>query len=165
MDIFWKNQNLRSVTLFVLGVIVGAGALWIIVSGSPVVSDIFYGQATPADESEGNVATTTALLVAEQLPGKMAVIGQVNLGKMSWIAIHEYRNGKNGEVLGARVFTSGKQSGIIQLNKPMLDGGVYSAVVHDYDGKKEFDSKSSYKPTIGTDGKPIMVIFAASSRD
>lgn len=165
MDIFWKNQNMRLAVVFVFGIIIGAGSLWIIVSGSPVVSDIFIGQTTPADESEGGVATTTTLLVAEQFPGKKVVIGQINLDKSAWVAIHDYRGGKSGNVLGAKLFSPGKQSGIIELKTAMADGAIYSAIVHEYSGEKEFDYKSYYKPMQGTDGKPIMAVFAASSKD
>jgi hypothetical protein len=85
----------------------------------------------------------------------------VYLASPAWVVIRESNNGTAGNLMGARLFEKGSNSGIVQLLTSMKVGKSYIAEVHTDDGDALFDLK---KDAIlkGSDGKAIMATFRAT---
>ena len=181
----WKNQNVRLVAVFIAGVLVGMALFWQGSHRTPSVNKINVSSNIPniensnaagtapdsiavssLNENDGSaqtIAQAPSLKVGDQNPGKMVVVAQAVLDQPEWVVIHDSdSNGQPGNVLGARLFAKGRNSGIVQLLQATVAGQKYIAVVHTYSGAKTpFDSKVDL-PMKTASGDLIMSTFSVT---
>lgn len=75
-----------------------------------------------------------------------------------WVAIHEDRDGKPGNVLGAQFYAAGEtKGGLVDLLRPTVKGTYYAMLHHD-DGDHQFDFTKDF-PMTDASGKPVMAGF------
>lgn len=105
--------------------------------------------------------SVTGIKVEEQNPGRIVVVNQVLIDAPGWVVIREDANGRPGNILGARLFGKGSNSGVIQLLNSMKVGKSYFAVVHKDNGNEAFELA---KDTILKDanGTEVMTKFAVT---
>ncbi|HEY4514933.1 MAG TPA: hypothetical protein VJJ22_02120 [Candidatus Paceibacterota bacterium] len=104
--------------------------------------------------------TVSSVMVANQSAGGMVKIDKVSLTSDGWVVIHEDRDGKPGNALGAQRFDKGTYTGgQVELARSTVAGGKYYAMLHMDDGDKMFDLKTD-TPTM-EDGAVIMTSFTA----
>ncbi|MBI2096779.1 MAG: hypothetical protein HYT40_01310 [Candidatus Sungbacteria bacterium] len=118
-----------------------------------------------------NFSTTTAdslilgsnaIAVENQKAGDRVEVSGVTFGADGgWVAIHEDREGKPGNILGARIFPGGEtRNGFVELLRPTVNG-VYYAMLHRDDGDRQFDYLKD-TPLTNSAGNVIMVRFVVS---
>lgn len=172
-----KDQNMRLASVFVLGVLVGVGGFWLREHRTGTIEDLQVSTkenfasttdlniaTSPIVETEGSVLVTSSphIQMADQNPGKLVVVAQAVLDAPAWVVIRDSVNGKPGNVLGARLFDKGKNSGLIQLLRATEVGKQYIAVLHAYSGvKKPFDVKSDL-PLKNQNGDSVMAAFSVT---
>jgi hypothetical protein len=165
----YMNKNTPRIIISVIIIVIVIGIGYVVLKGGksgdtttvkPVVIDNNTAASSSATE-EGVSLKGVGITVDDQNPGFLVVVSQVFVNAPSWVVIHEDVNGTPGNILGARLFEKGSNSGIIQLLNSMKVGKSYLAVVHGDNGDGTFDLK---KDTIlkGTDGKNIMAKFSVT---
>ncbi|MFA6364898.1 MAG: hypothetical protein WCW78_00650 [Candidatus Paceibacterota bacterium] len=135
-----------------------------------LVGWIIFSPARPATETGENEVSATPLVLSgknvvsvdDQLPGTTVTIQSVTLENAGWVAIHEDRDGKPGNILGASWFPAGTNSGSVELLRTTTDGGTYYAMMHNDDGNKLFDYKVDM-PLTDESGNPLMVKFMTTA--
>ncbi|TSC78972.1 MAG: hypothetical protein G01um101433_32 [Parcubacteria group bacterium Gr01-1014_33] len=100
--------------------------------------------------------------VSDQVQGHTVKVESVSLEKTAWVVIHEDREGKPGNILGAHRFPAGSGSGEVELLRDTAEGKVYYAMIHTDDGDGTFDYKKDV-PLAGSSGAPLMVKFTATA--
>lgn len=100
------------------------------------------------DNSLGSNATTTTsvattenkVAVSNQPAGNMVKLDSVSMTFDGWVVVHEDRDGKPGNILGAQRFDKGTYtSGQVELLRGTVAGGKYYVMLHDDDGDRVFD--------------------------
>lgn len=171
----WKNPNVRLVSVFILGILVGVGGFWLgthrenpLKATNPLV--LLGNQNTTTtpeaatsnlteNDAAGTVSQTPGLKVEDQNPGKTVVVAQASLLKPAWVVVRESIGGKPGNVLGARLFDKGRNSGIVPLLRATVVGQSYYAELYTYSGvKRPFDVKLD-TPLKNADGGTVWVKF------
>ena len=75
--------------------------------------------------------------------------------------IHEARDGKPGNVLGAQFYAAGEtKNGTVYLLRPTV-AGTYYAILHTDNGDHEFDLTIDFPVTYSA-GNPVMARFTVS---
>ena len=100
----------------------------------------------------------TAVAVDEQKAGNTVAVTMLTLSNPGWVVIHEDRNGKPGNVLGATWYQAGIHLAKVELLRSTVVGGTYYAMIHSDDGDKQFDLKKDL-PLMDASGNPIMAMF------
>ena len=92
-------------------------------------------------ESSGNAGASgkNVIIVNDQPAGNQVSVALVTLEEGGWVAVHEDRNGKLGNILGAQFFPAGTQSGAVDLLRAMEEGKMYYAILRGDDGDRQFD--------------------------
>ena len=115
---------------------------------------------TPGVRAEMVVSTgQDVLAVGNQKAGDMVELNVVTVSANTWVAIHEEKDGKWGNVLGAKMFEPGVHLGQVRLLRAMAPKGVYYATLYRDDGDKDFslDKDGGVKNATG----PIFAKFTA----
>lgn len=151
-----KNSRVRLYLTVVLCFAAGLGLAWLLFSssGAPV---------NEAENSEVSVSELNSAVQAEdQVFGPQAVIKAVKFeNRAGWVAVHEDREGKPGNILGAAWLPVGENKEVkVELLRPMEAGKTYYAMLHDDDGDKQFNYKNDLSLPSST-GEPIMAAFRA----
>lgn len=95
--------------------------------------------------------------VADQSAGGTVRIEMAKLANSGWVVIHEDRNGKPGNILGARRVNAGTMKDFsIELLRPTVKG-VYYAMLHADDGDRTFDHQKD--SLLERNGAPVMMRF------
>jgi hypothetical protein len=157
-----KKLILASAGAFVVGFFIA----WLVFGGSGTANDAAgknEDTASPLTENTFVPFSGTASITAvNQKPGRTASVSSAETDKESWIAIHEDREGKPGNILGAKKIGVGATQNIeVSLLREMKDGGTYYAMLHAEDGDGSFDYKKD-TPLLDSEGNPIMISFVAS---
>lgn len=173
----YENNARRSlyiaVVAFLAGVLVGFGSyrVWPGINGEyagirqsdeervPLFID--EGSLTPQDRGlreDLRVSGGDVIIVNDQPAGNKVTVELVTTNEGGWVAIHEDRNGKPGNILGAQFFSSGAQSGAVDLLRATEGGKIYYAVLRSDDGDRQFD----YTKDVPLDGKTL-VSFTANA--
>ena len=173
--------------LVIVGVIffvVGFGASWLIFGRSQAPSSA-QGDGEQVSEEKGNTskqanisgATETpqaptptpatagknAIGAENQPPGSKVKLGSLSLEKTGWAVVHEDRDGKPGNILGAQRFAAGTYTtGEVDLLRKTTEGKAYYAMLHADDGDGKFDHKKDL-PLLDASGSPLMVKFTATA--
>ena len=178
----WKDQNVRIAASFLVGVLVGVGGYWMYTTDDRVTTEVDSQEVAGLEDmiasttlnvdttsvAKSNQAevdmsgATTTLRVDNQNPGKYVVVAHAALRKPAWVAIHEEVDGKPGNIIGARLFDTGKNSGIVELLRPTVVGKNYYAMLHVYNNvKRPFNYKVDV-PMKDERGNMVMVKFAVT---
>ena len=149
----------------IIAAIIVAGAAGYFMGKSSVAPSQTNGAAQTNSSGLGSSAGTSfilgknAIVVEDQAPGNQVVISTAALEEGGgWVAIHEDRDGKPGNILGAQFFPAGEtRNGFVDLLRPTVKG-VYYAMLHRDDGDHQFDL-SKDAPITDTTGSVIMMRF------
>jgi|TARA_Y100000310_G_scaffold345555_1_gene466498 hypothetical protein len=166
-----KTANKRIIIALISGVIIGAGAVWVLMAQ-------IIDREIPRDEDETelisdsndvNISVTSGaqmesarIVVGVQLFGKSVRLQEVALPESSWVAIHEDVDGKLGNILGAQRFDQGVHSGTVDLLRETVGESLYYAVVYRDDGDKVFNLDAD-APAVDVEGALIMTAFRTTS--
>jgi hypothetical protein len=167
-----KQRGPIIILIVVVVVIIGAILIWnsnktankndASKDATSIVDNNVVASSTLNEEGGGGITGTGAgIVVDDQNPGRVVTVNQVSLTKPGWVIIKEAVNGKPGSIIGARLFGQGKNSGLIELLRPMVIGRSYYAVVYNDDGDQKYDPKKDLVLK-GTNGADIMVLFAVT---
>lgn len=96
----------------------------------------------------------------DQAPGTMVNIAELRLQEMSWIVVHEDRDGAPGNILGAQRLRPTDTAGTVELLRATEGGKLYYAMIHADDGDNAFDPEKD-TPKKDENGNFIMVRFTA----
>ena len=160
MDFKDKNQLIAAVAVVV--VVAAVGGFWLgwttaRQSGEQAMLD------GGGDVSGAVLVGGNAIAVADQPAGMNVAISMVTLAKDGWVAIHEDRDGKPGNILGAQWFPAGQaRSGSVELLRSTENGKVYYAMLHSDDGDHKFDRAVDIAISDPL-GNAIMMRFVATS--
>jgi hypothetical protein len=163
------NQKVRIIIALVVGILLGFGIFKVWDNSStPAVEETdstgIVNTNKPASSKlteEGSTVSGNgqAIKVEDQNPGRVVVVYQVSLDKPAWVVVREDAGGKPGNILGARLFDKGNNSGIVELLRPMQDGKNYFATLMSDDGDNSFDLKKDL-PIKDASGNEIASKFA-----
>ncbi len=142
------KEIVRNLILLTVGVLVGAGTMWLYQRGSfDTPSDARSPASSERNGTTGRLGKDVATLpledvlsVYDQQPG-MSVVVSATLSQVSWIVIHESRDGGLGNALGAGKFQPGKSTGDVPLLRATAPSSIYHAVIYRDDGDGVFDLK------------------------
>ncbi len=146
--------------------VVGIGLVWFIFAR--VASKSGAGSGNAISESPLVLAGKNTITLDDQLFGNTVSIKSIDLANDSWVAIHEDLDGKPGNILGAAWFPAGVSSGVVELQRPTVDGATYYAMLHadkkprGEDGHKVFDLKVDV-PLTDESGQPLMAKFMTTA--
>lgn len=155
------NQNNFIIAGIILVIVAGALGLWI---GRAIYLPEPMPEGAIQDSNLLNsLAGGNAIAVNDQPPGVKVIISFVTLAKDGWVAIHEDRDGKPGNILGARRFNAGeRQSGAVDLLRATEPEKVYYAMLHSDDGDHQFDRAKDPAVT-DPQGNAIMMRFVTAA--
>lgn len=121
-------------------------------------------EALPPGSALGTITLGgNAVAVNDQAPGLRVAVAMVTLARDGWVVIHEDRDGKPGNILGAQRFGSGaNQSGSVDLLRSTEEGRVYYAMLHSDDGDRAFDHAKDL-PLTDPQGNVILMRFVAAA--
>ncbi len=167
---------------FVVGLLVGAGAVWIWSVNTKNVEAPEKSDETskstlatttsqkPTDTPSTSTATSVSasavdLEVNNQLSGNHVNITSVTFPSMGgWVVIHEVSEGELGNALGAQYFSEGSWSGTVSLLRNTVVGNTYAAVLYGDNGDRQFTLTTDKPLTdVGT-SQVIMKFFVATSQ-
>lgn len=156
----------------VCAMLFGAAGFWLgrsVERGVAPVLNVSSSGGEPAlstgglDISGVTLAGGNAIAVNDQSLGNAANIAMVTLAKDGWVVIHEGRDGRAGNILGAKRFNAGQnQSGAVELLRSTEEEKVYFAMLHSDDGDRQFD-RAKDLPVTDPQGNVIMMRFVATS--
>jgi hypothetical protein len=166
-----QNQNVRLLIALVLGILIGLGSFWLWGNRSNSMNQLApeglldtttAASSTAVEEGDGGLTGSgPAVKIEDQNPGRLVVVYQVSLTKPGWVVIRDNNNGQVGNILGARLFDSGKNSGLIPLLRATVVDKKYFAVLHNDNGDNIFDPKKDL-PIKDSKGIEIMSPFSVS---
>jgi hypothetical protein len=173
-----KSSSIQKlIAVFVVGVIIGGGSVWMWLGKSADTDGVSKADKERISESgetanvlsSGGIIsdeTGNAILVQNQARGNSVSIDTVVLSQIGWVAIHEDRDGEPGNILGAKLFDVGRNSGTVELLRPTVEGGIYYAMLHDEADIGNNGFAFDYQvdlPILDSSGKPIMKKFSIIS--
>jgi hypothetical protein len=152
-----KNGKVRLYLTVVLCFVAGLGLAWLLFSaGGNKAEEMKVSEVASSTVSE------TRVTAEDQIFGPQATVAAVRFEtRAGWVAIHEDREGKPGNILGAAWLPVGEHLATkVDLLRPMEAGKTYYAMLHDDDGDKQFNYKNDLSLPSAT-GEPIMMAFRA----
>ena len=104
-----------------------------------------------------------AILVEHQKSGTSEVVVSLAvLEKAGYVVIHEDDNGVPGAIIGASaLLPTGGENIRVAVDKTLVDGSVYYAMLHVDDGDDTYDPAKD-KPVTDAQGNIILMSFTAS---
>ena len=117
--------------------------------------------AAMAQPTSDMMAGKNEVKVADQAAGNKVILSSVLLEKSTWVVVHEDRDGKPGNILGAHRFNAGVSLGVVELVRGTTAGGVYYTMLHIDDGERGFDYKKDI-PLTDADGNFVLTRFMAN---
>ncbi len=158
----------------IVGIVVALGGIWLWNNrgaassvkedtGAAMVDNNSIASSTLTEEgSSGIVGNGPAIKIDDQNPGRLVTVAQVSLKAPGWVLIRDDNNGVPGNILGARLFDKGKNSGIVELLRPMVVGKSYFAAISNDDGNPHLFEPSKDLPIKDASGAVIMTKFSAT---
>jgi len=109
---------------------------------------------TPMLSAATTVASSGALAVKviDQLAGDVVVISVTGVAEPIWVAVRETKDGKTGNILGARKVFVGEDASTVQLLRPTVAGGTYTAVLYKDVGDPTFNYREDVL-ILGVEGR------------
>ncbi len=149
----------------IVAAIIIAGVAGYFIGSSSVSGPVGSGSIKDSNDiglpaaAGGFLLGKNAIAVEDQVPGNQVTISTAVFDEGGgWVAIHEDRDGKPGNILGAQIFPAGEtRSGFVNLLRPTVRG-VYYAMLHRDDGDREFNHAKD-APITDAAGSVIMMRF------
>ncbi len=95
-----------------------------------------------ATETAFETGAGAGVTVKDQEAGSKVVIDSVEAKETLWVAVREEKDGKLGNILGARKAFAGKGENVsVELLRPTVSGGTYRVVVYRDVGASDFNYK------------------------
>lgn len=129
----------------------------------------YFSKSAPEGAIQENsspdlLAGENAIAVNDQPPGMAVAISFITFAHDGWVVIHEDRDNKPGNILGAQRFNAGeRQSGSVELLRATEPEKVYYAMLHSDDGDRQF-AREKDLPIADPQGNIIMMRFIAASK-
>lgn len=119
--------------------------------------------STQPTETSSSVGASANVVVAEnQSSGGSVLVKLASLAQDGWVVVHEDRDGKPGNVLGATYRTAGLYNNVtVRLLRGTTAGGTYYVMIHKDDGNKDDFSLKTDTDVMTSAGEPVMVTFKA----
>lgn len=157
--------SIKVIVAFVVGIIIGFLGTWLPMRES-VDKVVDIDTDDEISETIGEISDVApsgqnVILVRDQKAGINVEVELVTLESDSWVVIHEDNNGELGNALGARLFASGQNSGIVKLLRGMEEGKEYYANIRKDDGDRAFDLTKDILLS-DSKGNPVQVKFKAT---
>jgi hypothetical protein len=171
-----NNQNVRIGIAVVVGIIIALAGIWLWnnrtlsapsasttdTTGTIVDNNTAASSTITEEGNAGIVGNGPGIKIDDQNPGRLVTVAQVSLMTPGWVLIRDNNNGTPGNILGARLFDKGKNSGIVELLRPLIIGKSYFAAISNDDGNIHiFDPKKDL-PIKDANGKDIMIKFSVT---
>lgn len=174
-----KSSTPKIIGAFVAGVIICALVIWGFATArsgkNTVAQNQVQNTASTIDENSStnaaNIAgiavstNTTAVenssplvIASPQQAGLEVVVTKAAVSQPTWVVIYENRAGVPGNALGAALFTSERQSGVVDLLRGTLPGQSYLAGEALDDGDHKFSLEND-KPVRDANGNPLWIEF------
>jgi hypothetical protein len=178
-----NQQKFRYVTIAVVAFVLGFGAAWISFKGQDVkiaqeevdenrveaVADVPVGdndEIIVGDISNVPVSGSVSLGVDNQAPGKSIFVKEILAPSAVWVVVVENNNGVRGNILGAGLFDTEDNAGLVKLLRGTVEGGSYYAVLYREDSTltegRSFDLEND-TVLIDSAGGVVEVAFTTSS--
>ena len=125
------------------------------ISEEPIKIDVKPVSALKATNQTSKVSAVSA---ATQKAGK-TVLAVATLDRQGWVAVHDYKNGVIGKILGAKHFGPATSSVEVPLMRSTVAGYAYVVMLHSDDGDFSDFTPSTDLPLLGANGKMIMAEF------
>lgn len=109
-------------------------------------------------KATNQVSKISAVSAATQKAGKK-VLAFASLDRQGWVAVHDYKNGVIGKILGAKHFGPATSAVEVPLMRATLAGYTYVVMLHADDGDFTDFVPRTDLPLLGADGKMIMAEF------
>jgi quinol-cytochrome oxidoreductase complex cytochrome b subunit len=124
------------------------------------------GSQTPAEntnpgDTSGTAQGTNNIIMSDQYPGNVVYVSSVSLQTPGWVVIHKDNAGQPGAVIGSVFVPAGVSPAKVTLTQPVIDGGVYYAMIHSDNGDSKFDAATDL-PLKDAAGNVIMKVFHGS---
>ena len=111
--------------------------------------------ATSTNQAANSNAAVT-LVVNDQFGTKTTIVDKVVTAAPVWVAVHEDRGGKPGNVLGAAWVPAGESLNVsVGLLREAVEGQTYYVMIHAEDGMAGFDFKTDL-PLTDDEANPVM---------
>lgn len=158
------GQRYRTALVFVLGLIIGAGSMWLWginqQSGDTVAQQGTTGAGQDHSTSTGTNSTDTgaaseavSVTVPDQPAGPRVQIESVSVATSTWVAVHEtLPDGSAGNALGAYIFDPGDETGMVRLLRSTAGEETYQVRLYQDDGDRDFELEEDALIS-GADGK------------
>ena len=160
------TANQKMIITFIIGLLVGAGAVWLWYANDRAANKGDTTDDTKATSTNQGASSATpvsggSVAVSNQPAGTEVIITNLVMPKDGWVAIHEDLNGVPGSILGAHRYDAGTvQNADISLLRGTQAGMKYYAVLHEDDGDRAFDPHVDM-PMQGLGGELISATFTA----
>src|SRR3989338_6986198 len=152
--------GMKVIATFIIGVIIGYVGTRLFIERPTAKTT----ENITAEKNKDKLSDTASglgqniILVHDQKAGINVEIESVNLKNTGWVVINESVNGVPGNILGAQLFDSGSNSGIVELLRGTEEGKIYYAIIRQDDGDRAFDLTKDILMT-DTDGKFVSTEF------
>jgi len=159
-DFFRKNERSSYVVVVIILLLV---AFYFLQGNKVSAPEINKEEITK--ETTQNTPVTSAFIVVENQPaGDTVTVKQLALTQISWVAVHEEKDGATGAILGAGRFRPENSTGVIELvTRNTQPGKTYYVVVHTDDGDDTFNYRTDIPFVIN--GKQVMASFSATEAE
>lgn len=167
---------------FVIGLLVGAGAVWVWTANvkkaeAPEKEDAKSAVTTEKTDSVPSTPTGTSkdtstipvsasavdLAVNNQTSGNHVNVQSVSFPNGGgWVAIHDVAEGEIKNALGAQYFSEGSWSGTVSLLRNTVVGNTYAAVLYGDNGDRQFNLETDKLLTDKNTSQAIMKFFVAT---
>ncbi len=125
------------------------------------VSDV--GLIDTASTTDTSISEANRIVMSDQFPGNVVYFSSITLANAGWVEIHKDNAGVPGVGIGTMYLEKGiNPGGKITLTSPIVEGGIYYAMLHSDDGDKKFDATKDL-PLKDSKGNIIMKLFRATS--
>jgi hypothetical protein len=154
------NLTLYFALLLVLGIIIGFLIAYTYLNKDS--ENIMDEETDLKMKEESQEIQGYELRVSDQFFGEHVLIDHLSLKDTVWVAIYEDRNGKPGNILGAKVFDAGEyENQQIELLRATQGESTYYTILHFDDGDRKFDFTKDLE--LMEDGKMIQRVFRTHS--
>lgn len=163
-----KTGNGKMAAIFigsvaVLALVIG-GFIWLGAKNPQTAATLPAGNSQPTANNDQSASAGTPVSIAgltipsPQSAGLQIGISSVSVTAPTWVVIYENHNGQPGNALGAALFTSERQSGVVELLRGTLPGQTYFAGEARDDGDHIFSLQND--PAVrDQNGNPLWLQF------
>ncbi|MEK7108997.1 MAG: hypothetical protein AAB919_01000 [Patescibacteria group bacterium] len=122
------------------------------------------GESLPAVADNLQTATTTKEILfnvpSPQKAGMKVEVNGTEISAPTWVVVYESRDGKPGNVLGAALFSTGQEGGMVDLLRRTIAGQSYFVTEQSDNGDRRFSLKEDALLT--AQGEPLWITFIAN---